>query len=174
MKVILSMAMSVDGIVASPSGSEDFLSDCNWDSFSKLVHVHGAFIVGRRTYEAVQQWTDGYNFDSFPDALRVVVSRQLDYAVGPGYQGCSGPLEALSLCRGRGFSSCVVAGGGELNRAFLEAGLVDEIVVNLEPIIAGDGVRMISPGPMVLNRLKILDTTAIGDGIVQLRYGIKP
>jgi dihydrofolate reductase len=55
MKVILTMAVSANGIIATKDGSEDFLSHDNWIQFVKLANKIGCFIWGRKTYEAVSK-----------------------------------------------------------------------------------------------------------------------
>ena len=73
MKIILFMATSLNGMIADKSGSEDFLSDTNWQTFSDFAKKHGCFIIGRKTYEAVQKWPD-YNFNDIDARLKIVVS----------------------------------------------------------------------------------------------------
>ena len=171
MHVVLSMAMSIDGVIATANGSEDFLSHRNWIAFSELVAEHGAFIVGRKTYEIVQNWKDGYNFDSFPGALKIVISKRNDYQLTPGFELAASPKQALEICSDRGFSSCIVTGGGEINAAFLSAKLVNEVIVHIEPVIVGDGIRIFGSG-FVPQRLALTATKDIGDGILQLRYRV--
>ena len=51
MKVILSMAMSVNGIIADEDGSEDFLSHDNWIAFTKLANKIGSYIFVKKMRE---------------------------------------------------------------------------------------------------------------------------
>lgn len=49
MKVILTMATSANGIIATKEGSEDFLSEENWKRFVHLAHTIGCFIWGEKS-----------------------------------------------------------------------------------------------------------------------------
>ncbi|MDO8509616.1 MAG: hypothetical protein Q7S24_00555 [bacterium] len=69
MKIILFMATSLNGMISSKSGKEDFLSHTNWESFGEFAKKHGCFIIGRKTYEAVQKWPD-YNFNDIEAKLK--------------------------------------------------------------------------------------------------------
>jgi hypothetical protein len=56
MKIILTMAASANGIIATKTGSEDFLSHDNWIQFANLAKKVGCFMWGRKTYKAVMKW----------------------------------------------------------------------------------------------------------------------
>lgn len=60
MKTTLYMATSANGIIARENGDEDFLSHENWKKFCELANEFGNFIVGRKTYDAVKKWDEGY------------------------------------------------------------------------------------------------------------------
>ena len=49
--VTLFMSMSVNGMIARPHGSEDFLSNINWQAFVDLAKAAGAVAWGRKTHE---------------------------------------------------------------------------------------------------------------------------
>jgi dihydrofolate reductase len=74
MKVKLFMAISLNAIIATKEGSEDFLSNDNWKQFVKLVKNIGCFIWGRKTYEAVSKWEGDY-LNDLKDATKVILSR---------------------------------------------------------------------------------------------------
>jgi dihydrofolate reductase len=62
-----------------------------------------------------------------------------------------------------------LAGGGRLARSLLEAGLIDELIVKLNPVLLGSGIAL-APGlatsvPLVLRSTKTHDS-----GVVVLRY----
>jgi len=171
MKVQLYMAMSLDGVIALPEGSEEFLSHQNWQTFCEAVAEHRCFVVGRKTFEAVSAWTGPYNFDSFHDVTKIVVSRKNTGMSKPGYNFVSSPEDALRVAQTRGHSSLVVTGGGELNNAFLQRDLVDNLVVNIEPVVVGAGIRLFGDtGTLV--RLQFIDTKLLPEGILQVRYAV--
>ncbi len=50
------------------------------------------------------------------------------------------PKEALKLLKD--FKEVIVAGGGALNASFTEENLIDEIFIDIEPIILGKGILL--------------------------------
>jgi len=58
-----------------------------------------------------------------------------------------------------------------LNSAFMKAGLVDEIVINIEPYVLGRGIKIFSEETFE-NKLQLIKVTKL-NGIVQLHYKIE-
>ncbi|WP_306358873.1 MULTISPECIES: dihydrofolate reductase family protein [unclassified Nocardia] len=75
---------------------------------------------------------------------------------------------------GRGIARLMVEGGGHIHTAFLAAGLVDELLLAVAPILVGDAgaPKFVHParfpgGPT--RRMRLVDTTQLGD-VAVLRY----
>lgn len=165
------MAMSVNGMIATPDGQEEFLSDENWQTFAQLVNEFGNFIVGRGTYEAVKNWGAGYGFDDFTEAYKIVVSDNPAYPLDPGYELASSPEEALNLLAKAGFEKALLGGGSTNNASFARAGLIDEVILNIEPVVVGKGIPVFKPEDFQLS-LELLATKKIEPGILQLHYQV--
>ena len=75
MKVILYMAMSVNGIIAKNDYTEDFISDYDWQVFCKIANKIGCFIIGRKTYEIITKSKD-YNLNKVKNVKIIVVSKK--------------------------------------------------------------------------------------------------
>jgi dihydrofolate reductase len=171
MKVTLFMAMSLNGIIARKNGDEDFLSHDNWNSFSGLVKSFQNFIIGRKTFEAVKQWKEEYNFDDFKDAMKVIVSSDQNYKIDVGYKLASSPKEALEILKENGFNNILITGGATLNSSFAKENLIDEIILNVESVIIGEGFPLFSSNDFDLD-LKLVDVKKLPNDIVQLRYKV--
>ncbi len=163
--------MSVNGFIADKKGNEDFLSDINWQIFSQLAKKHEAIIVGRKTYEAVLKWRD-FNFDTLKIDTKIVISRQMNYKLKPGYVLVNSAKEAISKLKALNRKSAVLAGGSNLNFYFLKQGLVDEMVLNIEPVLLGQGIPLLSENKFE-KELKFVDCKRISQGILQLKYKVK-
>lgn len=161
------MAQSVNGIVARENYNEDFLSDENWKVFLGLVKETGCFIVGRKTYQEVKKWKED-NFDKV-NATKIIVSGETSLKLDKGYILASSPKDALQKASQLGFKKVLLTGGGRLNSAFMKEGLVDELIINLEPCVLGKGVRIFSEGEFE-SKLKLIETKKLSSGIVQLHY----
>jgi dihydrofolate reductase len=168
MNVILYMAMSLNGYIAEENGSEDFLSDANWKKFCDLAEKHGNFVVGRKTYEAVKNWNEGFGFDDLKGIKKVIISQDENYALDEGYVLAASPKDALEKLRG--FDSVLVTGGSTINTAFMKEGLLDEVMVNIEPALIGKGIPLFAKADF-LKELEFVSSEE-SDGIVSLHYRI--
>ncbi|PIW81024.1 hypothetical protein COZ97_03920 [bacterium CG_4_8_14_3_um_filter_33_28] len=171
MKITLAMAISLNGYIADKNGNEDFLSHVHWESFCELVNEYGCFIVGRKTYDAVKGWADGYSFDDFKDAVKIIITRDPNFAVGEGYQIASSPQGAVNILEKRGFDKAIVTGGSEINTAFAKSGLVDEVILTTEPVLIGEGIPLFSLANFILE-LSPIEFEKLGENITRVRYKV--
>ena len=103
MRTTLYMAISANGIIATETGDEEFLSHENWEKFCELAREFGNFIVGRKTYEAVKKWDGGYNFDDLIGFEKVIISQDQNFELNEGYTLASSPQDALTKLSEKGF-----------------------------------------------------------------------
>ena len=169
MKVILYMAQTINGIIARNNYEEDFLSHENWKVFLGLAKDMGCFVVGRKTYEEVKKWKD-YNFDKI-NATKIIISNSPDFKLDKGYTLATSPEEAIKKASKLGFKKILLTGGGTINSAFMKNGLVDEIIIDIEPFVLGNGIRILSQEDFE-SRLKLLNVTKLKSEIIQLHYKI--
>lgn len=145
--VIYSFAMSLDGLIARPNGTVDWLadhppdSDYDFDTF--LAGITG-IVMGRGSYEVAR--AEEWHYGRWPVA--VATTRPLADAP-PGVQAVAGePHEVLAHLRARGAGGAIwLFGGGVLARQFLRAGLVDVIEIGVIPVILGEGIPAFGAGP---------------------------
>jgi dihydrofolate reductase len=163
------MAQTLNGIVARENYGEDFLSDENWKVFLSLAKETGCFVVGRNTYQIIKKWKD-YNFDTIK-ATKIVISKNPDFNIDKGYILANSPKNALEKASKLGFKRVLLIGGGNVNSSFMRIGLVNEIIINIEPFILGKGIRIFSEENFE-SKLKLLKLTKLKSGIVQLHYKI--
>ena len=112
------------------------------------------------------------------DARDVAAPRQprrLAFGTGPLPEGSelelrSGPLEEeLRALAAEEVQSLLLEGGPTLARAFLEAGLVDKVLLFVAPTISGDG-PLVVPGLAAPLRLTRLTTTQVGEDVLLEAY----
>lgn len=169
MKVILSVAVSVNGMIADENGLEDFLSHKNWVAFTNLANKIGNNIWGRKTYEAVKSWNEDY-LNDLKDVVKVVISSDKSINHEQGFEYASSPEEAISLLKDKGFEQVLVTGGSATYSYFLSHNLVDEIIFDLNPVILGKGKPAFSfDGNDV--KLELLETNSL-DGIMEIHYKV--
>lgn len=170
MKVILFMAQTVNGIIARENYNEDFLSDENWKVFCKIAKNIGCFVIGRKTYDVVKEKYNNYNFNDVK-AKKIVVSRNPKFKP-KGYIVARSPKDVIKKAKLAGFKNILLTGGSKLNTAFMKSGLVDEIVLNIEPAVVGKGISLFSEGKFEF-RLKLNKIKRLSSGIIQLNYKVK-
>lgn len=169
MNVILSMAVSANGIIATKTGGEDFLSHGNWLQFVKLVNRVGCFIWGRKTYEAVTKWEGNYLHD-LKDAKKVIVSHA-DIKLKDGFILAHSPEEALEILSNDGFEEVILTGGATNNNEFAKRGLIDEVILDVNPVIIGDGIPLLAPSDLEI-KLKLVHCEKVAEGILEVRYEV--
>lgn len=170
MKVILTMAVSANGIIASKTGSEDFLSHTNWVQFVKLAKKVGCFMWGRKTYEAVIKWEGDYLNDL--EGVKKIIISQSNLDLKEGFELVDSPENALKMLENNGFKEAIITGGSTVNSSFAEKGLIDEIIFDVNPSILGEGIPVFKPIGFELS-LELINTEKLNDGIVELHYKVK-
>lgn len=163
------MAQTMNGIIARKNYSEDFLSHEHWKVFCHLAQTLGCFIVGRKTYYQVKKWKD-YNFDNIK-ATKIILSKNPSAKLEQGYTTATSPKDALEKAAKHGFKKILLAGGGTVNTAFMRNSLVDEIIINIEPYLLGNGITIFSQENFE-TKLKLLNVKQLKSGIIQLHYKV--
>lgn len=164
------MAISLNGIIAGEDGNEDFLSHDNWIEFSAFSNKIGCLIWGRKTYQSVITWDKSY-LDVMANVKKVILSHDTSLKLKEGFQLATSPQEALEILRKDGFKEAILTGGSTNNSTFAKAGLINEVIVDVEPAIVGKGISLFKPEDFLL-RLELLNTKQLKSGILQLHYKV--
>ncbi len=150
--LIAGMTISLDGYVAAPDGDFGMLyADLGTPEGSAYLAASqeetGAVLMGRRTYDGAPD-PDSYA-DDYEYQVPVVVLTSHPPAVPPRrnerlWVTFAGDLhEAVATARElAGERAVTVIGGADLNRQLLDAGLVDELRVDVVPVLLGGGLRL--------------------------------
>jgi riboflavin biosynthesis pyrimidine reductase len=75
----------------------------------------------------------------------------------------------LADLRARGIERLLCEGGPTINRALLDAGLLDELFLTLSPVVSGEGPPIVADGPSADLTLR---SVATADGDLYLRYSV--
>ena len=160
------VAMSLDGFIAAPDGSVDWLLEDPAIDFAELIAPYDTLVMGRGTWEVAQKLGGG-----FMGMTPYVCSTTLGPDDCPGcVVTADGVATVAELKRGEG-KDLWIFGGAVLFRALAEAGLVDGVDLMVMPILLGEGIPMIVPGPSRLT-LKLTLTHSYPSGIVRLCYDV--
>ncbi|MEN9445045.1 MAG: hypothetical protein RIS47_1936 [Bacteroidota bacterium] len=176
-KLKLFIASSLDGYIARPNNSLDWLDEM--ENPNQIDHGYLSFlkeidtlIMGRTTYEVVL----GFGIDwPYLDQESFIASKQDTYEIKtPKTSVVKGELVSFvkNLKKGRGKNIWLV-GGGELISELINARLVDEMIISVVPRIIGGGIRLFAGNPRdTLWELK--SAVTYPTGVVNLTYKLKP
>ncbi len=167
MKTILYLAMTANGMIARDNDATDWVSPTEWKSFSSMIQKAGNMIIGRRTYEVMVR---NKEFSNLRKVKVVVVSQTLK--TNGKMTAVKSPPEALSFLRQEGFSQALVCGGGKLNSSFMKANLVDEIYLDIEPVLLGKGIKLFADAEFDA-KLQLMGIKKLSKDEVQLQYRVK-
>ncbi|MDQ1060602.1 dihydrofolate reductase [Arthrobacter globiformis] len=194
-RLVAEMTMSLDGFIALPDDSVNGLfdwynngpvevstarPDMTWHvTEASAVHLRrtmstaGAMLVGRRIFDLTDGWGGQHPID-----CPIVV---LSHSVPDGWPRDGIPYTFVTT----GFSDAVrtataLAGdkdvalaGPDIIRQAIDAGLVEEIRVNLAPWILGHGIRFfdnLAAAPVKLEQTAVIQ----GDAVTHLYYKVLP
>jgi dihydrofolate reductase len=146
-KVILGAAITLDGYIARPDGSVDYLVMTKEASALMAEFFAGidTIIMGRKTLDAAVALAGSYRS---PAGVPTYV---FSHTQPPGErQGVvftkQSPAAFVRKIRTRRGKHIFHMGGGELARAFLEADLIDELSLGVVPILLGSGLPLFPAG----------------------------
>jgi dihydrofolate reductase len=167
---------SLDGFIAGKDGNLD------WLHFSKDVQaIMGAYwktidtiLMGRKTWShAVAQGGGGGGGGKNNKIKTYVFSRTVKEIPGTGVQLVStDPGEfVLDLKQQKGKGICLM-GGGELARTLFQAGAIDEVGLNIHPLLLGSGVPLF---PQIGRQvsLELLESRTLDGGCVLANYRVR-
>jgi len=152
-KIIWHTMMSLDGFIAGPDDSMDwaFKASGPSDIADEVRDATGAILGGRRWYDAAAAKYDGlagiYG-GKWTGPVFVLTHHPEDAPEDPGVTFLSDGLDdALATARDAAGAKNVVIFGANTAQQCLAAGVLDEVVIHLVPVLLGDGVRLYgSPG----------------------------
>jgi len=172
MKVILYMAITVNGMIAKEDDDTSFVSETELESFDAAIKHAGNIIVGRRTYEVMKENNEFNEVDALRGTRVVVVTNgDMLSLLSENHSISTEPKQALYVLENEGFREALVAGGGMLNGSFMQENLLDEIYVDVEPIILGKGIKLFGDKEFEA-KLELLGVRKLNSNIIQLHYKI--
>lgn len=186
MQATVFMAMSLDGFIAGLDGDVSWLDQCGVPDapmgdaadmgFFSLMRRVDCLVLGRGTAEKLasfqlttEQWPYG-------DTPIYIVSNSLA-AVPVALAGKASLLrgalaDVVAQLEHLGHQQLYVDGGA-LVRSFIDAGLVQRLVITVAPVLLGQGIALFA-GLTKSVKLRQLSATRYANEFVQLEYAIAP
>ena len=167
MNVILYMAITANGYIARENGDTPW-SEAEFEAYYSFVKKRGNVIVGRKTYELMKEAGE---FEKCGNPFVVVVSNKNKNKNDTNTRFVSSPQEAIKVLKTKGFKEVVMGGGGTLNAGFLKDGLIDEMILDVESMVFGKGVKLFKDTD-VEAKLELLETRMLSKNTARLRYKV--
>ena len=173
-KVILYIAISLDGKIARANGSVDWLekvpnpdqSDFGFFDFIKGIDT---VLMGNKTYQQVLGFDVPY---PYTDQTSYIFTRNTALDKDENATFISGNIgEFVRDLKKQDGKDIWLIGGGEIIYQLLEEGLVDEAIVHVMPIMLGNGIPLVSK-ELPDRFLTLLESKTYPGGAVELRYGM--
>jgi dihydrofolate reductase len=166
--VTFGVASSLDNYIARADHAVDWLS---WGK--EVAAITSAYwktidtvLMGRKTYERAP---DG----GYPGVKNYVFSRSGTLRAAKGVELVNEDVAdfvgRLKWQRGKGI--CVM-GGGELARSLFEADLIDEVGLNIHPVLLGSGIPLFFEMPRQID-LELVNCQKLTGGCVYVHYRVK-
>lgn len=181
MKTQYYTASSLDGFIATEDDSLEWLfplGDLNNSSYPEFILEVGALAMGSSTYEWMLRNADQVMKEAgspwpYTQPTWVFTSRNLPKVDGANIQfvsGDIGPVHAEMVATSTGKNIWIV-GGGDLAGQFYDAGLLDEMIVQIGSATLGKG-KPLFPRKVLSPTFSLVSVRQMGANMAELRYEI--
>lgn len=155
-EVILYIAASVDGYIAEPDGSIDFLGGGielveEDTSYQELMEKIDTVVMGRTTYDQVVNELSPEQYP-YEEQLSYVITSHPDESTDKLFYTNQGPIELIQELKKQDGKAIWIVGGASIIAPLAEANLIDTYILTTIPTILGKGIRLFNElnGPISL------------------------
>lgn len=174
-------AASLDGFVATADDSLEWLfplGDPSETSFPAFFRDVGAIAMGSATYEWLLRHAVGPAAAQpqpwpYAQPVWVFTSRTLPTIAGADLRFVRGDVRPVhaAMVAAAGGKNVWIAGGGDLAGQFHDAGLLEEIIVQVGSVTLGAGKPLL-PRAITSPPLRLLSVRQVGTGFAELHYEV--
>jgi dihydrofolate reductase len=170
MKISIYLAASANGLISNNRNVPDWLSQEYGQGFYEICQQKNAVIMGKLTYNILAP-------DYLPlknEGTMVVLTH--DTTTRPSQSNViftdKSPNEIVALLEARGHAEAVIIGGTITVSEFINAGLVDDLYLVIEPVLFGGGLPMLKDVDLEYT-MTLSDVKKLSENTVQLHYHLK-
>jgi len=173
-KLILGLAVTLDGYIEGPNGEYDWcFTDQDYGLNEFFTRVDSIFI-GRKSYEMAQQHADNNNGEivpGMPKMTEYVFSKTLKSVKDGAVLISEDSIAKARRIKEQAGKDIWLFGGASLTDSLMKEGLVDELWMSVHPILLGSGKPLFRKQHS-RTRLTLLESKTYETGLVSLRYSI--
>lgn len=172
-RVILFIAVSLDGYIAGEDGDIGWLSSVERPGedygYAEFIASVDTVILGRKTYDAVLSFGIPY---PHADKQCYIITRS-ERPPEKNIVFYRDPVKQLiSRLKKEQGKNIFVDGGAEVVQLMQKDMLIDEYIVSIIPIILGKGIRLFK-GNDLRENLRLLSVRSFESGLVQIQYTVQ-
>ena len=182
MQTVYYTASSLDGFIATQDHSLEWLlqfEDPEGSSYPDFIASVGAIAMGSGTYawllrEHLRLGTPQAQPWPYTQPTWLFSSRPWELPEGADIRIVKGDVRPVhaAMRAVAGDKGLWIAGGGDLAGQFLDAGLLDRLIIQIAPVTLGGG-RPLLPRRQTRPPLSLQEVRPFGQGFVELRYGVE-
>jgi dihydrofolate reductase len=176
-KIILDLAVTLDGFIEGKNGEVDW---CIMDpemGFTNFLNQIDTILYGRKSYDLWGQYIPNANDPDTDKEIWKLVHSKEKYVFSRTQIETDNQakfineniLEEVIKLKNKPGKDIWLYGGASLITAFINLGLVDEFRLSIHPVILGEGKPLFIDIKQRLN-LKMVNTRTFSSGVVQLFY----
>ncbi len=179
MKTQFFTATSLDGFIATEDHSLEWLfplGDINDSSYPQFIAQVGAIAMGSSTYEWMLRNAETVASETgsawpYTQPAWIFSSRVLPAIPGADLRFVRGNVRPVhaAMRAAAGDRNIWIVGGGDLAGQFHDAGLLDELIIQLGSVTLGQG-KPLFPRRLTNPPLQLQSVRQIGTGLAELRY----
>jgi dihydrofolate reductase len=176
-QVVVQAAMSLDGFIAGPEHSADWVFEYTApDDFPEVIRATGAMLSGRNCYDVGLRDAGKPSGEPYGGAWHgpsfVLTHRPPADAAGTGVTFLSGDIEkAVATARAEAGGKDLVVLGANVAAQCLRAGLIDEFLVLVLPVLLGSGTPLYARDGAGRVNLEPISSVRSGS-VTALRFGV--
>jgi dihydrofolate reductase len=181
MKTQYYTASSLDGFIATEDDSLDWLfplGDVNETSYPSFIAEVGALAMGSTTYEWMLRHSDEMASSvgspwPYTQPTWVFSTRDLPRVEGADIRMVRGDVRPVhsEMSAAAGSKNIWIVGGGDLAGQLFDAGLLNQIIVQVGSVTLGRG-KPLFPRRLTKPPLRLVSARQIGSGFAELRYEV--
>jgi dihydrofolate reductase len=171
-QLLLNLTTSLDGFIADRDEGIDWIQpmpDQPPAGYLEVMEAVDALVMGRATYELSLRLPGGTDVFADKDVYVITSRHDLEPLEGVEFVVGRDPAAFVRELKQQPGGTIWLFGGGRLATALSSAGLIDDYLVVLQPVILGGGIRLWQAGPAP-QRLDLTYCREWPDGLVELRY----